>query len=408
MGVRKLTTFDAVICALAKLVDRQDVLEEAYRLKRLVRWLAQEYEIGFAEDTDSMAVLQEAERRSRSLGERSVGYRIPSVASLREAFNKIDAELKRLGPHGSHSLTQGVRYGVGLYRFWAVLIGIDAYPDYLLRGCVSDALLMKRFLTDDLGVPENRIQCLLGSKYTNSDDPKSTPSHANIVDMLYSLANNPEIERGDSIIVYFAGVGGHYRCLEHPDTGKCPSSFCPTEVLFPIDHGTQDASGQRISGISDRELNSLFALICRAKGPKITFIVDSDYSGGVSRRQQQEIPSISKASLKSMLHAADERWKYFSGYRSVLSKDWRPDMYSCVILAAGFSYEVKGTKGCRGVFTETLLRVLRSTDWKKEMTYADLVNLMSRSLSSTSQQIASLPFSFLLVSGRRMNKRLWY
>ncbi len=36
-------------------------------------------------------------------------------------------------------------------RFWAVLIGIDAYECNPLRGCVRDALMMERYLTEDLG-----------------------------------------------------------------------------------------------------------------------------------------------------------------------------------------------------------------------------------------------------------------
>ncbi len=37
-------------------------------------------------------------------------------------------------------------------RFWAVLIGIDAYECNPLRSCVRDALMMERYLTEDLGV----------------------------------------------------------------------------------------------------------------------------------------------------------------------------------------------------------------------------------------------------------------
>ncbi|KAK0455592.1 uncharacterized protein EV420DRAFT_1692045 [Desarmillaria tabescens] len=293
-------------------------------------------------------------------------------------------------------------------RFWAVLIGIDAYKRNPLRGRVSDALLIKSYLTNDLGVPENRIQCLLGSTYPDPDDPKSMPSRANILDTLYGLANNPEIKRGDSIIVYFSGAGCYYRCSEHLYTVKCPSGFCPTEVLWPIDRNTRDADGNWIPDISDRELNSLFAWICRAKGHKITFIVDSGYSGAMNRGQQPRICSTtfkltSNAFLESILHAADERWKHFLGYQSVLSKDWRPDTDSHVILAACRSLEMYGRNGYSRIFTEILLRVLRSTGWKKEMTYDDLVNLMSQSLSA---RFSLVPFP--RVSGKRMKERLWY
>ncbi|SJL04774.1 uncharacterized protein ARMOST_08144 [Armillaria ostoyae] len=49
-------------------------------------------------------------------------------------------------------------------RFWAILICIDGYPYYPLHGCVSDARLMEKYLVENLGVPKNRIQLLLGGE----------------------------------------------------------------------------------------------------------------------------------------------------------------------------------------------------------------------------------------------------
>ncbi|PBK65238.1 hypothetical protein ARMSODRAFT_1022365 [Armillaria solidipes] len=45
-------------------------------------------------------------------------------------------------------------------RFWAVVIGIDAYKFSPLHGCMSDALFMEKCLTKDLGVLKGRIQRL--------------------------------------------------------------------------------------------------------------------------------------------------------------------------------------------------------------------------------------------------------
>ncbi|PBL01668.1 hypothetical protein ARMGADRAFT_1158373 [Armillaria gallica] len=388
-------------------------------LKQYLRRLAQTY--GLDEGADAIAVLQEAERRAgESSGKRS-GGRI-SFASFREAL----ASLKRPGRLGSaapvtqqsipldsavpitqqsiplepRSLTEGVQCDIGRYRFWAVLIGIDAYTQDPLRGCVSDALLMKRFLTDDLGVPENRIQCLLGSKYPNPVDPTSTPSRANIVDTLYGLADNPEICPGDNIIIYYAGHGSKYYCTMHDHESRYDNS-CFIEALRPIDRDTKDAGGNWIPDISDRELNSLFTLICCAKGQNITFIADCCHSGGMSRGQQRGIrntPPSHYTSLEDMLRTADERWKGLRGYQSVLSKDWRPDMDSHVILAACQSYqeakEVQGNNEFGGVFSKELLRVLRSPKCRKETTYDGLIRL----LNLPSDKYDQIP----LVDGTRM------
>ncbi|KAK0205779.1 hypothetical protein DFS33DRAFT_1223564, partial [Desarmillaria ectypa] len=162
-------------------------------------------------------------------------------------------------------------------RFWAVLIGIDAYESNVLHGCVSDALLMKKLLIEDIGVPEHRIQCLLGSRNSSHGDPL-TPSRTNIVKILHGLIDNPEIERGDNIVIYYAGHGSSYHCSEHFSTAleskSCSIDVCPIEALCPIDRDTIDADGHPIPDISDRELNALFTEISRVKGHKITFIAD--------------------------------------------------------------------------------------------------------------------------------------
>ncbi|KAK0476580.1 hypothetical protein EDD18DRAFT_1058109, partial [Armillaria luteobubalina] len=154
-------------------------------------------------------------------------------------------------------------------RFWAVLIGIDAYPSNPLQGCVSDALKMKRLLMENFKVPENRIQCLLGS---TDFTPGSSiiPSRANIVNVLYSLIDNDEIQRGDNIIIYYAGHGSRYNySLQWP-----PRSW-PIEAMCPIDRDNIDPdNGCWIPDISDRELNAIFTQISCAKGHKITLFTD--------------------------------------------------------------------------------------------------------------------------------------
>ncbi len=90
---------------------------------------------------------------------------------------------------------------VNASRFWAVIIGIDQYQAITsLKCCVRDAKSFQDYLTVDLGVPGERIQLLL-----DVPEPKPPkiiyPSHANIIAMLVNLVNNPEIERGDNIII---------------------------------------------------------------------------------------------------------------------------------------------------------------------------------------------------------------
>ncbi|KAK0431850.1 hypothetical protein EV421DRAFT_2064352, partial [Armillaria borealis] len=164
-------------------------------------------------------------------------------------------------------------------RFWAVLIGIDAYKSSPLRGCVSDALLVEKYLKEEIGVPQERIQRLLGSQDTSSDDP-SFPSRINIVNTLLSLVDNPQIEVGDNIIIYFSGHGSGYSPKDYhfgdaEDSGSLGGVDESIEAICPIDRDTIDGSGLRVPDISDREINSIFQQISRSKGHRITFFLDA-------------------------------------------------------------------------------------------------------------------------------------
>ncbi len=69
---------------------------------------------------------------------------------------------------------------------------------------------MERYLTEDLGMPRNRIQLLLGSKENLSPEDPTYPSRAHIIGILLSLITNSNIARGDNIIVYYSGHGSYY------------------------------------------------------------------------------------------------------------------------------------------------------------------------------------------------------
>ncbi|KAK0492685.1 hypothetical protein EDD18DRAFT_1015621, partial [Armillaria luteobubalina] len=150
-------------------------------------------------------------------------------------------------------------------RFWAVLIGIDAYQSNPLHGCVSDASLVKRFLMEDIGVPEH---C-----------GPLTPSHTNIINMLRSLIDNPEIGQNDNIFIYYAGHGTSYNCSEHSSMAEsgCQTGSCPIQALCPIDRDTMDSDEHWIPDISHRELSVLLTQISLVKGHHITFITDCCY-----------------------------------------------------------------------------------------------------------------------------------
>ncbi|KAK0505606.1 hypothetical protein EDD18DRAFT_1045431, partial [Armillaria luteobubalina] len=154
-------------------------------------------------------------------------------------------------------------------RFWAVLIGINEYASYPLQGSVPDVQLMEKYLTEDLGMPGNHIQLLLGSKEELSPEDPMYPSHAHITDTLLSLITNPEIVHGDNIIIYYSGHGSYYlHYMGEEDEVEYIETFCP------IDHDTPGENGNPVPDISDQELNTILSLIAQAKGHQITVILD--------------------------------------------------------------------------------------------------------------------------------------
>ncbi len=264
---------------------------------------------------------------------------------------------------------------------------------------------MEKCLTEDLDVPRSRIQLLVGSnEHTSREDPM-TPSRSHIISALLSIITNPEIAYGDNIIIYYSGHGSYYppHTEEDEETGYI-------ETLCPIDRDTLGENGKPVPDISDREFNTILSLISRAKGHCITVILDCCYSGSVCRDLPEPgartSPPMTRATLQDMLVAGENNLKCYPGYRSILAKDWLPDMNSHVVLAACRDYQyakakkVKredGTAGYIGIFTDSLVRVLRSGSWQKETTYADLVHCLDK----TPQQTP-------VVAGKYKDARLWY
>ncbi len=225
---------------------------------------------------------------------------------------------------------------------------------------------MKDYLEEDLKVPRARIQLLLGG-YNTPSHYHLLPSRNNITNVLCSLIKNPEIRKGDNIVIFYAGHGSSYACLNHHSIGgnsivsgvrdsaaRYPEKterfegidiFCPTEALCPIDRNTRDSNGHIIPDISDREFNTILHEIARAKGKHITVIIDSCHSAGITRVPDQirNAPPLAN-SPDYMMHVGMENLKYISTRISIMDKRWTPDMSSHVVLTA-----CKDFQFCRGV-----------------------------------------------------------
>ncbi|PBK66525.1 hypothetical protein ARMSODRAFT_349769 [Armillaria solidipes] len=275
-------------------------------------------------------------------------------------------------------------------RFWAVIIGIDKYKFCPLKGGVSDALSIQDYITKDLGVPRDHIHLLLDESATR----------ANIVNTLCGLYSDNRILHGDIILIYFAGYGSSY-----PDPGD--QDICPDDAIdaiCPIDRGNE-VDGTVIPDISDREFNSILSAISSVKGHRITVFLDCCFFGahirGYPVAGARTMPSLDYESLLDMLHASDKQMSHFPGYHSVLGPDWSLDLDCFVMMVAAqeneYAREVQGRHGFHGVFTNFLLRTLRSDDLPERPTYIDV--------------LLTIPLSYyqipVIIGSYRRDMRIW-
>ena len=155
---------------------------------------------------------------------------------------------------------------------FALIIGIDQYKSsqiWNLSSCVDDAFKMRHWLMNDLHVPRDHICILLDSKATKGAIEDAFMSH---------LVNNPSIQKGDSIIIYFSGHGSS---VIAPD-GWQNSNPLHVEMLCPYDHGTRYRGG-RVVGLTDWSVHAMISELSDVKGDNVTLILDCCFSPARSR-----------------------------------------------------------------------------------------------------------------------------
>ncbi|PBK65059.1 hypothetical protein ARMSODRAFT_917772, partial [Armillaria solidipes] len=255
-----------------------EITEEIAQLQNSEAQLARQY--GMSGVIDSVEVLMKTKALALSDGSSQSILSLTCLArlyDLRVQFTRIQKtvrtklEIPFLVPNCSPIIPH-CPPRTSASRFWAILIGIDGYQSSPLRGCVSDAISMEKFLIEVLGVPKNRIQTLHGPQIHTSD-VSTLPNRANIIRMLRSLAGNPDIETGDNIIIYYSGHG----------TTVSIAGAGSIEALCPMDRDMLDENGVTIPDISDREFNSILTQISRSKGHRITVILDCCHAGSITR-----------------------------------------------------------------------------------------------------------------------------
>ncbi|KAK0212903.1 caspase domain-containing protein, partial [Desarmillaria ectypa] len=240
-------------------------------------------------------------------------------------------------------------------QMFALVIGIDKYKSgsiWDLDSCVSDARRMNRWLMSDLGVPKENICLLIDAEATKAGIETTFLSH---------LVNNPSIQRGDAILIYFAGHGSlmpsppdWYSCILSSRKVHTPPKV---QVLCPYDHDTKGPEG-RISGLSDRSLKALIWDLSQAKGDNITLIVDSSFTPPLKIRDRRHIrwTSTHKATPDDLRTSL---WPSAHGQRHETSgfHDAQTSTHTLVIACGLNQTAVEGKHG--GKFTSAFLEAAK-------------------------------------------------
>ncbi|OSD07087.1 hypothetical protein PYCCODRAFT_1431266 [Trametes coccinea BRFM310] len=153
-------------------------------------------------------------------------------------------------------------------QIFALIIGVDNYESndiWNLQSAAKDARKVEQWLVRDFQVPRSHVCRLLNSQATKR----------NIEDMFMShLVNNPAIEPGDALIVYFAGHGSSI-CAP---AGWFDQGRGDVPVLCPYDYDVKASARLTNAGISDRSLHAMLQDLAQVKGDNITLILDTCFS----------------------------------------------------------------------------------------------------------------------------------
>ena len=118
---------------------------------------------------------------------------------------------------------------------------------------MNDVRQMNRILQTVFGVPHTNIRLLCDQDATRR----------RILTEFKSLIINPNIQRGDAMIIYFAGHGSQVRAPVGWD-----AEGGMVETICPVDEELSEG-GLEVHGIPDRTIAHLVHELSQAKGPNI-------------------------------------------------------------------------------------------------------------------------------------------
>ncbi|PSS02368.1 hypothetical protein PHLCEN_2v4061 [Hermanssonia centrifuga] len=155
------------------------------------------------------------------------------------------------------SLAHG-RNKLSIPKLFALIIGIDEYSDNNIRnlsGAVADANAIEAYLVDTLCIPKAYITVLRNKQATGEA----------IVNAIQGLGEDYRINRGDPILLFYAGHGAQT---------KTPMDLMEVwsphiSMLIPHDFAPTNSQSRAGQGVLDITLSHCLAEIADKKGDNI-------------------------------------------------------------------------------------------------------------------------------------------
>jgi hypothetical protein len=250
---------------------------------------------------------------------------------------------------------------------YALLIGIDAYPELSFNSCVRDVRNIANYLKGVLN--SVHIQVLTATKSADSEfcspteDPSFWPTHQNVLSAFEKIT--VQAKAGDFVYIHYSGHGTRtpwepYNEFSNRSTG---------DLALVLLDGGKDNHVKHLWG--SRLAFSLKAMV--EKGLVVTLVLDCCFSGSVSRRKDPSIrylpydsepdSNFPLAPEQSLARGADP----LANRDASMLPNWLLNPTGYVILAAcgphEFAKELKSANGdSNGALSYFLLRTFIECD----------------------------------------------
>ena len=277
---------------------------------------------------------------------------------------------------------------------YALFVGINAYADRPLQGCVNDAKNMQSALGKRYGFAIGNTTLLLDGQATRSG----------ILDALASYQT--KVRAGDVFVFTYSGHGTLFpdHASEEQDeteellmpegglpSGKYDSAICPIDVK-------EDTSGKPWKNrILDDELFKIFSGFT-AKGAQVVFVSDSCHSGTLARSLGGQLSTLPKADQASArfypLNEIQNVDSIKRPARTGVVRRRSTDANDLLIVLTGskdteYSHDFKASNNVwGGLFTMILLDAIEyANEQNKKPNYLMVQQLVAPAVNEVSQKV---------------------